>query len=342
VNDSTPASVVSAAQRWQRVYDCRDTYSDTINRVASTQSSLLQARVRAVSSFFKKDGSFESAIVRPDVIAFAEPLLASIEHDRVSDQHFESAAHSGLNCLYAQPSAVQRFFQLMIYPAVLGITGFAMYLGFAFFVAPEFEEMFSEFGIELPGITRSLLISAKFVRQFGWLIAAILVTFTLMSVLWRLKPNVFVPRLKLLENIFSNDRLRMANLALHAAQLRNMGLSSEQARTAAVHAFDTDPIHATELSRNHVTQNQAGNTIMLQSSEFSLLHLAIHQPANPTWNRMLFEVADSYRRRILTRSDWWVQWLALTFQWAIMAFVGLLAVSIFMPLISIIGGLTGA
>ena len=330
-------------QRWQRVFESRNAFATIIDQVASEQSGSFRARVHEISRFFKNDGTFESAIVRPDVIAFAAPLLASPGHEPASEKHLTSAAENGLSSLYCQPSFVQRFFQLMIYPALLAIAGFAIYLGFAFFVAPEFEQMFAEFGIELPTATIFMLNFASLLRRFAWLIGTVLVAFTLISVLWYLKPNLFVPRLRSLERTFSNRRHMMADVALHSAQLRSMGLSSQQAFDAATSGSVTSSLEQQTIGSPPAASDhdQIDGSQVIGSSGFALLSFAIQQPATEANNRMLFEVADCYRRRIVTVSDWWVQWLVFTFQWGIMVSIGFLVLSIFMPLISIVSGLTG-
>lgn len=330
-------------QRWQPAFEARDAFATIIDQLASEQSGSFRARVREISRFFKNDGTFESAIVRPDVIAFAAPLLNSTGHEPVSEKHLTWAAENGMSSLYCQPTSVQRFFQLMIYPALLAVAGFGIYLGFAFFVAPEFEQMFKEFGIELPTVTNFILDSARVLRRFAWLIGTLLVAFALFSVLWFFKPGLFVPRLRSLERVFSNKRHIMADVALHAAQLRSMGLSSQQALTTATSVSTKSSLKLqTSPSPPDLTHDEPIDGLqMIESPAFALLSFAIQQPATEANNRMLFEVADCYRRRIVTVSDWWVQWLVFGFQWSIMACVGFLVLSIFMPLISIIGGLTG-
>ncbi len=329
-------------QRWQRVYESRESLAGMIEQATRTQSSSLRARVREVSRFLRQDGTFESAIVRPDVIAFTAPLLESSGREGLTEGQLVRATQTGLNSIYCQPSSIQRFLQLMIYPALLAVASIAMYLGFALFVAPEFERMFVEFQIQLPSATTSLLASARIVRQFAWLIGLLLCALVLVATLWLLKPGMFMPRLGFLDQVFSNERQKMAELAMHAAQLRSIGLSSSQALEAVTTgAVRSSPEEEPNPSYADYVDNDLIDKNIIQSPKFALLDYAIRQPTSPENNRMLLEVADGYRRRIVNLSDWWVHWLVFGFQWMIMACISFLVLSIFMPLISIISGLTG-
>lgn len=330
-------------QRWQRVYESRESLAGMIEQATRTQSSSLRARVREVSRFLRQDGTFESAIVRPDVIAFTVPLLESSGREGLTEGQLVRATQTGLNSIYCQPSSIQRFLQLMIYPALLVVASIAMYLGFALFVAPEFERMFVEFQIQLPSATTSLLASARIVRQFAWLIGLLLCALVLVATLWLLKPGMFMPRLGFLDQVFSNERQKMAELAMHAAQLRSIGLSSSQALAVVtrVSVRSSTRQKAVPFRTDHADSDPIDTSNNIQSPKFALLDYAIRQPTSPENNRMLLEVADGYRRRIVNLSDWWVHWLVFGFQWMIMACISFLVLSIFMPLISIISGLTG-
>lgn len=284
-----------------------------------------------MSSFLKRDGSYDAAIVRPDVIAFTQPLFQSGGDGALSDELLESAVSVGLNSLNCQPSNIERLSQLMIYPVVVIIASIGIYVGFAFFVAPEFEQMFEEFGIELPALTEQLLDSASIVRSFGWLVVIMMVALLTIGILWLLLPGAFISRIKFLSNLLENKRQVMADVALHAAQLRTMGVSANQAFVAASLAAG--------LSGRKPEETFDANTI--QTPGFNLLEYALRQPSNYANNRMLAEVADGYRRRTTTVSDWWIHWLVYGLQWLVMLSVLFMITSMFMPLISIIGGLTG-
>jgi hypothetical protein len=318
-------------QRWQRVYRRRDSLAETIDRMANTQPRQVRSRIRNVSNFLKRDGSYDAAIVRPDVIAFTQPLLQPSGDDALSDEQLTRAASVGLNSLNCQTSNIERLSQLMIYPAVIIIASIGIYVGFALFVAPEFEQMFEEFGIELPAVTECLLGLARIVRSFGWLMAIMMAALLAIGVLWLLLPGAFISRMKFVNNLFENKRKVMADVALHAAQLRSMGMSANQSFAAASFA----------AGLSNQEPDKTSNATTNQMPRFELLEFALRQPSNDANNRMLLEVADGYRRRTTTVSDWWIHWLVYGLQLFVMSSVVFLMISMFMPLFSIIGGLTG-
>ena len=145
-------------QRWKVVHERRDALAEMIDKAAKAQPRTVRGRLRAVSQFLRRDGSYDGAIVRPDVIAFTQPLLVSGDQPTLSDEQLAWAASNGLNSLSYQPATIERLSQLMIYPTMIALASFGIYLGFSFFVAPEFEQMFYEFGIELPALTSGCLL----------------------------------------------------------------------------------------------------------------------------------------------------------------------------------------
>jgi len=160
----------------------------------------------------------------------------------------------------------------------------------------------------------------------------VLIACLLMAIVWLRTPGAIISRFKFLERVFQNKRYVMAELAFHAAQLRSIGLTAKQASAAATTAARLPSTNADKLFDGPPTTEMPG---------YPLLEFAMRQPANHNNDRMLLEVADCYRRRIVTVSDWWLQWLVYGFQCVVIAFVGFIVISMFAPLFSIVGGLTG-
>lgn len=300
--------------------------------MASAQPRQIRHRVREVAKFFKRDGSYEAAIIRPDVIGFAQPLIASASEETPSDEQLKWAAANGINSLDCQPSNLERFSQLMIYPAVVLFASVGIYVGLAFFIAPQFEQMFEEFGLELPAATNLLLGSARFVRSFGWLVAILMTAMLVLAFVWLLLPGAIISRIKFLKNLFENKRRVMADLASHTARLRRMGLPANQAFAAANFAAGLS---------NRKPDEVIGEAATIRTPGYHLLELALQQPVNHANDRMLVEVADNYRRRTTTIGDWWIHWLVYLLQCFIILGVLFMVASLFMPLFSIVSGLTG-
>ena len=73
----------------------------------------------------------------------------------------------------------------MIYPAVVITIAVAIVTGIMYFVIPQFEEIFKDFGVKLPGITVVLLDISNFVaKQYGW--AYIILSPLAVMLLWKL------------------------------------------------------------------------------------------------------------------------------------------------------------
>ena len=84
-------------QRWNQVHERRDALADVIDQLANGQPRTLRGRIREVSHFLRRDGSYDAAIVLPDVIAFTQPLLKTESRDTLSDEQLAWAASNGVN-----------------------------------------------------------------------------------------------------------------------------------------------------------------------------------------------------------------------------------------------------
>jgi type IV pilus assembly protein PilC len=66
------------------------------------------------------------------------------------------------------------------YPAVIGALAIIVVIFLLVAVVPTFVDMFSDFGGELPGITKFVLNASKFMQSFWWLIILLALAFTLL------------------------------------------------------------------------------------------------------------------------------------------------------------------
>lgn len=337
--ESAAQSDETPQQRWKRVYERRVAFADLIDQMAKSQPRSHRKQIRDVSAFFRRDGSYDAAIVQPNVVAIAQPLLNDSGCEALSDDQLAKAVSDGFSSMSFQQTNIERVCQMMIYPALIITAVIFMYLGFAFFLAPEFEAMFKEFGLSLPPLTSGLLDAARFVRSVGWLIVVASFVFLLFSVCWLSSPGAFISSFGFLKKWFQNERQTMAGLAFHAAQLRSTGLSAQEAFAVANFAAG-QTARAPDTSNDQPSTKAASS--MALPPRYSLLEMALQQPANDANDRMLLEVAECYRRQMVTTSGWWIQWLLFGFQWLVYSCALFIVAAMFLPLISIVSGLTGS
>lgn len=353
MSDETDQFESTPQQRWDALGNHRNAYADQIDRLALTQPFRIRGRMKRVSAFLRTEATFSDAMPRPDVIAFAQPILMPRPTNDFSPASLAASARSGLSTLTNQSSSMERFFRLMIYPFIALVAALALLTGFSIIIAPEFENMFEEFGIELPPATAGLLRLAGWIRAFVWPIAFLLVIGTLALLFLSLAPLTGFGRLRRFEAAFTNRRKAMADAAFHAFQLRRVGVSASVAMLACATAtryaglrrwlsqmatiWNQHPTTAENLAAGSLPSGDlaAGN------SKFRLIGSAMRRPQSPANDAMLWEVADYYRRRTGTVGDWWVHWLVVAIQWMMIMFVLFIVAAMFMPLISIVSGLAG-
>ncbi|MSO92487.1 MAG: type II secretion system F family protein [Rhodospirillales bacterium] len=117
-----------------------------------------------------------------------EPLsLAMAEHPETFSSFYRAMTHAGeagnslaealgrlAGYLERAEALLRTLRSSLIYPTILLLTAFVSVIAIMTFVVPQFELLFRQSGANLPWLTHAVLRISAFLRDFGWLIAVVL------------------------------------------------------------------------------------------------------------------------------------------------------------------------
>lgn len=238
----------------------------------------------------------------------------------------------------------------MIYPAVVITIAVGIVSMIMIFVIPKFKEIFNDFGLKLPGVTELLLtISTWFAEQYGW---AYIIAF----------PVVWMLLIKLVKMSESGKYF------VDAAKLKIPILGGILSKTAIARFTRTlgtlisagVPI----LDAINITKETAGNEVYARA--LAKVHDAIREgesmadPLRATkvvdslvvnmvdvgeetgdLDKMLIKIADNYDNDVDVMVGSLISILEPVMVVVLGVIVGFIVIALFMPMISLIQGMTG-
>jgi protein transport protein HofC len=208
----------------------------------------------------------------------------------------------------------------------------------SYFITPKFEAIFADFGIALPSITRFTIDAAHFVSQYLILFLPLfLFQLGLCLLVSGAALGVLPWNLPLIAGVFyamhSALILRCLARLVEGDRPIDQGLAT-LARTYPVRLFrDRLEYAADAVKRGDDWCEALAATRLIRPAEAALLESA-RRVGNLSW--ALRTAAEASERRFVYRLQWASQWLLPLFVLMIGACVFTLAVSYFLPLISLI------
>ena len=186
--------------------------------------------VLAASQFLQGDPSYQRALTQPCILAFLNPLARLTENGTVTENDISKAVSSGLCTLSRHGSTHRSIFRTFLYPILL--TYFVVFgtVLASHFILPYFEELYTGFGIMLPGMT-SLFFFVGYVARI-YTITILLVFLGLPPLLWLLNwigHKNRPPGMSRLDVLLSRKRPSAARWLFHLSLLLEAGLPKEEA-----------------------------------------------------------------------------------------------------------------
>lgn len=352
--DAIPESGLDRLEdRWSGVQKIRHEFAAEIDQMAAGLPQRPRKKLRSLGQWFRGPARFEDALNRPDVFAICFPLLKadSAGQDAVADigdADLPQAVRAGFQTLAGHGAGRRRWFAVMLYPMLLLICVAVLGIGFSFWLARDFESMFTEFGIQLPAATRLTLSVAKLVRD-GWMVGAFgLAAVALLCLVMNRRGRDRRPfGLTWTDQQLMNNRNVVASWAWHVSLLLESGLSQNDAINIAGGASGVAWLRrsSTTWTRRDQSVHSPGSPVrdrvILFLPKYELLNSVIEQPRSNGQMALLREVAAHYWDRDRSASDWWIEFLVAWFIWIVGAAIVLMVMSLFMPLLAVITGLTG-
>lgn len=332
--------------RWEFVVRHRDEIAEELDRMAVEIPGPAREYLRSLSRWFHGPAEFESALNRPDVLAIGLSVMESREQidSAGDDRELRHAVRVGFLDSSFGLIGGRRLFSWMLYPILISLAALLLLIVFSLTIAPQFQEMFAEFGIELPHLTILVLGTCQFVQN--WWPGLVLIP-VLIGVLGLL--SKFVGRDSRTGNISWIDRHLMsnrnacANWLWHVALLLDFGLSQDFAVSRASEASGNPWLK--KIGQRALPKNAPPSTSpepqLLFYRRYALASQALKLAPSNGKVAMLREVATFYWDRNRYVGEWWVQWLNAFILWMVGLLVVIAIASLFLPLIAIVSGLTG-
>lgn len=343
MSNSASNQTVGLKEKWPIIDKHREAISTEIENMAQEERGSSANKLRILSKWFKQSRPFEDALKRADVLAICLPLCSSrTDEAGFHNSDIQSAIRTGFSSIVQNSSSSQHLMRATVYPLLILVAGLFLAIGFSCFVAPGFEEMFDEFGIQLPFATTIIMSCASFLRRWAfvfvfWLVGGALL-FWLFSYIENKRRQ---SHLSWLDNRMMGSRDALADWSWHLSLLLESGVAQPQAIWNAGYASGKAWLKQMSILWSQPKQLTEGAKRSYLSGKYRLLDHALMIPNSDGKIQLLRRVATYYRSRNRNIGRWLISWLVLGIYWLIgfVAFFSLMA--IFMPLVAIVSGLTG-
>lgn len=334
-------------KRWEKVESSRQEYSRQLRMMAKESVGDRRLRYVSLSNWFKKNRGLDEALRIPDVLAICLPQLNQTNEPI----DVPIATRAGARLMGLNMSIGGRFFYLALYATIVFSGVSLLAWGFSNWLMPQFDQIYQEFGISLPILTNRVLSMSRWLRRWGLVFVFIpLVGFGIISSLTLLNRTRIV---KKINAAWSGSRNSIADWAWHLSLLLEAGITQQTAMQIAcanspvyflrnlMNQPSSNDLHSEDLSPETDRSKPDVANRDLFSKEFALLEAALQLQDSPGKPAALRSVASYYWEPGHQLSFWLVQWLITYFLWTAVALFIIAFASMFLPLLTIISGLTG-
>ena len=327
--------------RWEGFLNVRHEFASELDRMASDLRGKGRRQLQSLGRWFRGPAKFEDAMERPDVLAFCLPLIKSADRS-LSTERVNQAARRGFCTVSRFRTSGGSPLRLLFYPFLILIAACLLWIGFSFWIAPQFQKMFEEFGIQIPKMTLLILGLANTVRHWWWLVLVVPVGAALLWFWNRIGTDRRTGNQTWLDQRLTSTRNALATWAWHVSLLLEAGSSQSDAIKTAGLATANARLRQVSLEVTGSGQLDAlgQEEPFLFDPRFELLDCAMRMPKSQGKIALLREVATYYWDRNRHVSDWWIHWLVAILLCFILAAIVITIFSLFTPLIAIISGLT--
>lgn len=297
----------------------------------------------AVSQFLQSDPTLERALNQPCALAVLNPLAQMASAGPITGSEIAKAVSIGLCTLSRHGSTHRSLFRIFLYPILLTyFMAFGCIL-ISHFLLPYFEELYAEFGIQLPGITSLIFFLGYIFRTY---------TITILLILLGLPPLLWLinwighqnrpPGMSRLDVLLSRKRSATARWLFHLSLLLEAGLTKEDAIEKASSISGKFWIKRRAAAfKNRAKDSFTNDVRFFRGQKFLMADTATSTPRSRGQVTLLQHVATWYRDSSSNLIEWLVQLLIPLYVFTIVLGFFLLITSLLTPVITIFSGLTG-
>jgi general secretion pathway protein F len=211
--------------------------------------------------------------------AFPEYYRASIAAGEQSGRLADVLAHLA-DFVESRSRSTSKITLALLYPALLAIVSLGMIVMLMIYVVPDIVRVFQQHGADLPFLTRALIGLSNFVRNFGWMVLAVLAAGTIGFGRWIKVPanRLTVDRLLATRRPFArfSRQISAARFAGTLAQLVQSAVPLVDALAAAAAVTPNRHIRARALlATERVREGASLHAAMIEAGVFPAMLLAI-------------------------------------------------------------------
>jgi general secretion pathway protein F len=211
--------------------------------------------------------------------AFPEYYRASIAAGEQSGRLADVLAHLA-DFVESRSRSTSKITLALLYPALLAIVSLGMIVMLMVYVVPDIVRVFQQHGADLPFLTRALIGLSNFVRNFGWMVLAVLAAGTIGFGRWITVPanRLTVDRLLATRRPFArfSRQISAARFAGTLAQLVQSAVPLVDALAAAAAVTPNRYIRARALlATDRVREGASLHAAMIEAGVFPAMLLAI-------------------------------------------------------------------
>ena len=339
--ESETAVVEFDRQRWELAWQSRAEYAKALQQVSKDLPRAESKQLALLNTWFETNQSLDQLFTRPDALQAFLPVYFGVG-DQTADDHLTEAVKMGLWSQERKQFGSKHILRLLYVPLLVGFICLTFIVVGCLWLIPQFDSIFTEFGIDPPRITKALFGFSRFVQEFWWLLlSSPLLAIVMIAVLDRKGKNNRPVNVSWLDTKLTSFRCTLADWAWHVSLLLDAGFTQQESTEIASAAI------CNGRKRREITERLEGrgldeseySPVAFREFGFPLLDLALQQPNHQCKSSLLKEIAKYYWDLNQNNGSWWVSWLAIGIMWMFWAMVGLTVLALFNPLIAIIRGL---
>jgi hypothetical protein len=332
--------------QWPLIQQAGSRIADEIDIKSDGLSGSFRKQTLATSHFFRGEARYEKALYQPCVLAIANPLarLANGNGNEISQSHIATASHLGFCTLSRHGSNQRSLFRIFLYPIMLILFGILGAVFISFFIMPTFEQMYAEFGIALPGMSRMYFYLGYLVRTY--VVSIMMVVFglpLLVSLMNWIGHEKRDPGLSRIDVLLSRKRPTVSRWLLHTSLLIEAGLANEDALQMASATSGKRWVSRLAAIRKHRLESKQPiqDNLFFNRDKLRMADMAFAMPRSRGQVTLLQQVATWYRDTSSGIIEWFAQLLTPLLLGFILITTFLLIISLFFPMFAITSGLTG-
>ena len=330
---------------WDSLMQVASQIADEIEIKSEGLSGNFYKEALAASNFFRGKPEYDRALNQPCVLAIANPLakLAS-QKSSLSQADIGKAVSIGLCTMSRHGRTHRSLLRIFIYPIMLTYFVAIGSILVSHFLLPQFEQMYNEFGIALPVVTKAVLFLGYVFRLYT--ITILLVFLGVPPLLWLINwigHEKRPPGMSRLDMLFSRRRPTVARWLLHFSLLLEAGLSKDEAIDTAASMSGKRWLKTRAAVRKRKISNESEDARIrfFDRKKMRMADTAMSVPRSRGQVVLLQQVASWYRDSSSNLIEWLVQLLVPLYVFAIVLAFFIMIISLFMPIIAIVSGLTG-